>query len=63
MVHYVGGSVLPEHWVACKAALVFYGGATTTRGKEDACLEVYKTAVANLDTSHFGVECRSFFQG
>ena len=33
----------------------------TKRGKEDACLEVYKTAVANLDASHFGVECRSFF--
>ena len=45
MVHYVGGHVLPEHWVACKATLVFYAGSTTTkstvmtkRGKEDACL-------------------------
>jgi hypothetical protein len=68
MVHYVGGHVLPEHWVACKATPVFYAGSTTTkstvmtkRGKEDACLDVYKEAVAKLDTSHFGVECRSFF--
>jgi hypothetical protein len=30
MVHYVGGHVLPEHWVACKAALVFHAGSTTT---------------------------------
>lgn len=68
MVHYVGGHILPDHWVACKAVLVFYAGSTTTkstvmtkRGKEEACLEVYKEAVANLDTSHFGVECRHFF--
>jgi hypothetical protein len=68
MVHYVGGHVLPEHWIACKATLVFYAGSTTTkstvmtkRGKEDACLEVYKEAIANLDTSHFSVECKSFF--
>jgi hypothetical protein len=67
MVHYVGGHVLPEHWIACKATLVFYAGSTTTKstvmtkqGKEDACLEVYKEAIANLDTSHFSVECKSF---
>jgi hypothetical protein len=33
----------------------------TKRDKEETCLEVYKQAVANLDTSHFGVECRHFF--
>ncbi len=34
----------------------------TKQGKEDACLEVYKEkAIAKLDTSHFSVECKSFF--
>jgi hypothetical protein len=68
MVHYVRGHLLLEHWVACKATLVFHAGATTTRstvmtkrGKEADCLEVYKQALAKLDTSHFSVECRSFF--
>ena len=30
MVHYVGGHVMPEHWVACKAVLVFHAGYTTS---------------------------------
>jgi hypothetical protein len=30
MVHYIGGHVLPKHWIACKATLVFYAGLTPT---------------------------------
>ena len=68
MVHYLGGRVVPEHWTACKATLVFFAGAHTSKltvmnkvGKEVACLEAYKAAIGDLDSSHFCPEAIKFF--
>jgi hypothetical protein len=68
MVHYVGGHVAPEHWTACKATIVFYAGAHTSKsavmnkaGKESACLETYQTAILALDSEFFSAEAIAFF--
>jgi len=68
MVHYLGGHVVTEHWTACKATLVFFAGALTSKltvmnkvGKEAACLEAYKAAIGDLDPLHFCPESISFF--
>ena len=31
MVHYIGGEILPEHWNACKAVLVFQAGCLVNK--------------------------------
>ena len=56
MVHYLGGHVAPEHWTACKAALVFHAGAATCKlavmtkqSKEVVCLPAYNAAIDKLD--------------
>lgn len=68
MVHYLGGRVMPEHWVACKAVLVFHAGSMTSKLppmtkslKLAACLRAYTTAIDSLDRNHFCAEACSFF--
>ena len=68
MVHYLGGHVVPEHWTACKATLVFFAGSRTSKltvmnkvGKEAACLETYLAAIGELDPSHFCPQSKAFF--
>jgi len=68
MVHYVGGNVTPEHWVACKAVLVFHAGSTTSKlpvmakaSKLAACLTAYNTAIDALDRNIFSAEACNFF--
>jgi hypothetical protein len=69
MCHYVGGHIMPEHWVACKATLVFHAGSTTSKlapttktGREAATLEAYNNAIADLDTSQFDSNTILFFR-
>jgi hypothetical protein len=68
MVHYVGGHIMPEHWVACKATLVFHAGSITSKlatmtktAKEAATLQAYKSAIHALDSTHFKSDVRAFF--
>ena len=51
MVHYCGGIITQTHWIACKACLAFFAGAstskmlTTTKSlKEASCLAIYLNA-------------------
>ena len=69
MVHYVGGHIMPEHWVACKATLVFHAGSTTSKlatmtktSREKATLEAYNSAVAALDSLVFKSNAIAFFR-
>jgi len=69
IVHYLGGHVAPEHWTACKAALVFHAGAATCKlavmtkqSKEAACLAAYNAAIDNLDPMHFSPDAIKFFR-
>ena len=69
MVHYVGGRILQEHWIACKATLVFHAGSvtnklapTTKMGRENATLDAYNNAIAALDISHFNPNAIRFFR-
>ena len=68
IVHVLGGYIAPEHWLACKAVLVFHAGSKTSKlasmnktAKEMACLLAYKQAIAALDSTHFSVESRKYF--
>ena len=68
IVHFLGGYIAPEHWLACKAVLVFHAGSKTSklasmnkRAKKMACLLAYKQAIAALDSTHFSVESRKYF--
>ena len=68
MVHYCGGGIVSEHWAACKVVLVFHAGvsvsklSTMTRAvKEAATLQLYTSAIAELDEVHFGDGARLFF--
>ena len=68
MVHYCGGGIVRDHWAACKAVLVFYAGESlsklstmTKTGKEAAMMELYTSAIAELDEMHFGDNARVFF--
>ena len=68
MVHYCGGGIVPEHWAACKAVLVFHAGkslsklSTMTKAvKEAAMMQLYISAIAALDEIHFGDSARVFF--
>ena len=68
MVHYCGGGIVREHWAACKAVLVFNAGerlsklSTMTKTcKEAAMMELYSSAIAELDEVHFGDGARYFF--
>jgi hypothetical protein len=67
--HYLGGHVAPEHWTACKAALVFHAGAATCKlavmtkqSKEVACLAAYNAAIDELDPMYFSPEALTFFR-
>jgi len=67
MVHHCGGAILPVHWVACKAVLVFYAGSgvsklknTTKANKEASCLELYYNTLESLDEEHFDKSARNF---
>jgi hypothetical protein len=69
MVHYVGGHIMPEHWMACKATLVFHAGATvcqmkpTTEAKRhDATLVEYNRAIDSLDKTHFTPDIIRYFR-
>ena len=69
MVHYVGGRVLQEHWIACKATLVFHAGSVTNKlapttkiGREHATLNAYNNAIAALDISHFNPNAIRYFR-
>jgi hypothetical protein len=70
MVHYVGGHIMPEHWMACKATLVFHAGATvcqmkpTTNSKRhDATLVEYSnSAIDALDKTHFTPDSIHYFR-
>ena len=62
MVHYCGGNITQTHWIACKACLAFFAGAstskmaTTTKSlKEASCLQIYLNAIDALDDMHFDV--------
>jgi hypothetical protein len=68
MVHYCGGVVIQEHWLACKEVLVFYAGSSTSKlssmtkvTKEAACLLLYKACIAALDVESFSDEARDYF--
>lgn len=68
IVHFLGGYIAPEHWLACKAVLVFHAGSKTSKlassmnktAKVMACLLAYKQAIAALDSMHFSVESRKY---
>ena len=69
MVHYCGGNITQTHWIACKACLAFFAGAstskmlTTTKSlKEASCLQIYLNAIDALDDMHFDVGAKSFFR-
>ena len=69
MVHYCGGNITQTHWIACKACLEFFAGAstskmlTTTKSlKEALCLQIYLNAIDALDDMHFDVGAKSFFR-
>ena len=68
MVHYCGGGIVPEHWDACEAVLIFHAGvllcklSTMTKAlKEAAMMQLYTSAIAELDKTHFGDSARLFF--
>lgn len=69
MVHYLGGHVMPDHWLACKACLVFMAGCMLV-GKlapmskatmQNTCLEGYRSLVSKLDPTYHGDDARAFF--
>ena len=67
-MHYCGGGIVPEHWPACKAVLAFHAGESLTKlssmtklVKEAAILQLYTSAVAELDEVHFGDSACTFF--
>ena len=69
MVHYCGGGIVSKHWPACKAVLVFHAGqslsklSTMTKAvKEAAMMQLYTSAIAELDKIHFGDSARVFFR-
>ncbi len=60
---------MPEHWVTCKATLVFHAGSTTSKlvpttkpGREAATLQAYNNAIVDLDTSQFDSNAIEFFR-
>jgi hypothetical protein len=68
MVHHCGGAILPIHWTACKAVIVFHAGSgvsklktTTKKNKEAACFELYYNTIEALDPDHFDKAARHFF--
>ena len=67
MVHYCGGGIVSDHWPACMAVLVFHAGqslsklSTMTKAvKEAAMMQLYTSAIAELDEIHFGDSARVF---
>jgi hypothetical protein len=70
MVHYlVGRCVLQEHWIACKATLVFHAGSVTNKlapttkvSREHATFNAYNDASAALDISHFNPNGIPYFR-
>jgi hypothetical protein len=69
MVHYCGGNITQTHWIACKACLAFFAGAstskmlTTTKSlKEASCLAIYLNAIDALDDTHFDMHSKAFFR-
>ncbi|KAI2500955.1 hypothetical protein MHU86_13500 [Fragilaria crotonensis] len=68
LVHHCGGAILPVHWTACKAVLVFHAGSgvsklktTAKKDKEAASLELYYNTIESLDEEHFDKDARDFF--
>jgi hypothetical protein len=60
MVHYIGRHLTREHWLACKACLVFSAGCMVSKmttmtkvNMQNTCLQGYRMLVNELDTSHF----------
>jgi hypothetical protein len=67
MVHYIGGHVTPDHWLACKACLVFMAGCMVCKlapmskaAMQNICLEGYRSLVSELDPTYFGDDARAF---
>lgn len=70
MVHYCGGEITQEHWLACKEVLVFYAGSSTSKLtsltkviKGAACLRLYKACIAALHGMSFSDDARDFLAG
>ena len=68
MVHYIGGHVMPDHWLACKACLVFMAGCMVCKlapmskaAMQNICLEGYRSLVSELDPTYFGDDACAFF--
>ena len=68
MVHYCGGNITQTQWIACKACLAFFAGASTSKMltttktlKEASCLQIYLNAIDALDDMHFDVGAKAFF--
>jgi hypothetical protein len=69
MVHYVGRHIMPEHWMAWKATLVFHAGATvcqmkpaTEAKRHDATLVEYNRAIDALEKTHFTPDSICYFR-
>ena len=69
MVHYCGGNITQTHWIACKACLAFFAGASTSKMltttktlKEALCLQIYLNAIAALNNMHFDAGAKAFFR-
>jgi hypothetical protein len=72
MVHYdCGGGIVCDLWAACcKAVLVFHAGESlsklstmTKTDKEAAMMELYTSAIAELNEIHIGDKAQVFFFG
>jgi hypothetical protein len=68
MVHSCGGCVTPVHWTACKYVLAFYAGSEvskmasmTKKNREAACMQIYVTAINELENEHFLDDDAHFF--
>jgi hypothetical protein len=68
ILYYCGGGMGSKHWPACKAVLVFHAGeslsklSTMTKAvKEAAMMQLYTSAIAELDEIHYGDGARLFF--
>jgi hypothetical protein len=53
LVHYCGGHITTDHWIACKAVLAFHAGASlsklsimTKAVKEATMMELYESSIA-----------------
>lgn len=69
MDHFCGGCVTPVHWTACKFVPTFYAGSEvskmatmTKKNHVAACMQIYVTAIDELENEHFDDDARFFFK-